>query len=66
MKGYDPTLIRDPTPYTVEMSKDQRYGELLKNSIESYPQRDKIVFIMKDMAWIEQAVAMGAVAKKLG
>ncbi len=36
-KGYDPTLIEDPAPYTVEISKYQKYGELLKSSIESYP-----------------------------
>ncbi|VVB94397.1 Uncharacterised protein [uncultured archaeon] len=60
MKGYDPTMIEDSAPYTVEISKYAKYGELLKNSVESYPMRDKIVFIMKDMAWVEQALAMGA------
>ncbi len=62
-KGYDPTLIEDPTPYTVEMSKGQKYGELLKNSVESYPLRDKIVLVMRDMLWVEQALAMGATLK---
>jgi hypothetical protein len=60
MKGYDPTLIEDPAPFTVEISRYQKYGELLKNSVESYPLRDRIVLVMKDMAWVEQAVAMGA------
>ncbi len=59
-KGYDPTIMEDPAPYTVEISKGQKYGELLKNSVDSYPLRDKIVFIMKDMVWVEQAIAMGA------
>lgn len=63
MKGYDPTLIEDPAPFTVEISRYQKYGELLKNSVESYPLRDKIVLVMKDMVWVEQAVAMGAVVK---
>jgi hypothetical protein len=62
-KGYDPTIIEDPTPYTVEISKSQKHGELLKNSVESYPLRDKMVFIMKDMVWVEQALEMGAVLK---
>lgn len=61
--GYDPTLIEDPAPYTVEISKNQKHGELLKNSVESYPLRDKIIFVMKDMVWVEQALAMGAVMK---
>jgi hypothetical protein len=59
-KGYDPTLIEDPTHYTVEIGKSQKHGELLKNSVESYPLRDKIVLIMKDMVWVEQALEMGA------
>jgi hypothetical protein len=62
-KGYDPTLIEDPAPFTVEISRYQKYGELLKNSIESYPLRDKMVLVMKDMAWVEQAVEMGAVVR---
>jgi hypothetical protein len=59
-KGYDPTLIEDPAPYTVEISKYTKYGELLKNSVESYPLWDKIVLVMKDLAWVEQVLAMGA------
>lgn len=59
-KGFDPNIIEDPAPYTVEINKYQKYGELLKNSIESYPMRDKMVLVMKDMVWVEQALAMGA------
>ncbi len=62
VKGYDPTIIDDPAPYTVEIGKYQKYGELLKNSVDNYyPLREKIVFVMKDMACVEQALAMGAV-----
>jgi len=60
-KGYDPHLIEDPAPFTVEISR--YHGELLKNSVESYPLRDKIVLVMKDLAWVEQAVAIGAVVR---
>jgi hypothetical protein len=60
-KGYDSTIIEDPVPYTVKIGKHQKYGELFKNSVDNYPIREKIVFVMKDMAWIEQALAMGAV-----
>jgi len=59
-KGFDPNIIEDPDSYTVEISKYQKYGELLKNSIESYPLRDKVVLVMKDMVWVEQAIEMGA------
>jgi hypothetical protein len=59
-KGFDPNIIEDAAPYTVEIGKFQKYGELLKNSIESYPLRDKIVLVMKDIVWVEQALVMGA------
>jgi hypothetical protein len=62
-KGFDPNIIEDPAPYTAETGKYQKYNELLKNSVESYPLRDKIVFIMKDMVWVEQALVMGAIRK---
>jgi len=62
-KGFDPNTIEDAAPYTVEIGKYQNYGELLKNSIESYPLRDKIVLIMKDLVWVEHAVKMGAIIK---
>jgi len=61
MKGYDPNIIDDPAHYTVEIYKYQKYGELLKNSVDNYPLREKIVFVMKDMACVEQVLAMGAV-----
>jgi hypothetical protein len=33
----------------VEISRYQKHGELLKNSVENYPLRDKIVLVLKDM-----------------
>ena len=62
-KGYDPTLIENPEPFTVEISRYQKYDELIKNSVKSYPLRDKTMLVMKDMARVEQAVAMGAVIR---
>jgi hypothetical protein len=59
-KGFDPNIIEDAAPFTVEIGKYQNYGELLKNSVESYPLRDKIVLVMKDMVWVEQALVMAA------
>ena len=59
-KGFDPNIIEDAAPYTVEIGNYQNYGELLKNSVESYRLRDKIVLVMKDMVWVEHALVMGA------
>jgi hypothetical protein len=47
--GFDPNIIEDAAPFTLEIGKYHNYGELLKNSIESYPLRDKVVLVMKDM-----------------
>ena len=58
--GFDPNIIEDATPFTVEIGKYQNYSELLKNSVESYPLRDKVVLVMKDLVWVEQALVMGA------
>ncbi len=58
-KGYDPTVIEDPAPFTVEIGKYQKYGELLKNSVENYLLRDMVALVMKDMAWVEQAGLWG-------
>ncbi len=62
-KGYDPNLIEDSAPYTIEISRYQKYDELLKNSVENYPVRDKMVLVLKDRAWVEQALATGAVRR---
>src|SRR3990170_7352270 len=42
-KGFDPNIIEDAAPFMVEIGKFQNYGEFLKNSVESYPLRDKVV-----------------------
>ncbi len=64
-KGYDPIPIEYPALFTVEIGRYQKYSELLKNSVESYRLRDKILLIMKDIAWVEQALEMGAVVRAL-
>ncbi len=65
-KGFDPNIIEDAASFTVEIGKYQKYGVLLKNSVESYPLRDKILLVMKDMVWVEQALTMGAKKRSFG
>ena len=60
MKGFDLNIIEDPSPYTVYIGKYQKYGDIIKNSIDSYALRDMIVFVMKDKVCVEKALAMGA------
>lgn len=58
--GYDPIVVEDVTPYTVEVGRYERYGELLKNSVDSHLTGDKMILIMKDAASVEQALINGA------
>ncbi len=58
--GNDHALIEDPAPFTVAINR-YRSITLLKNPVESYPIRDNACD--KDIAWVEQAAAMGAVVK---
>ena len=60
---FDPVIVDDITPYIVEVGGHEQYGEILKNSVENYQKGDKVIFTMKDMASVEQAVINGA--KKL-
>jgi hypothetical protein len=59
-KGYDSNIIEDVALYIVEIGNYQNYGELLMNSIESYSLRDKMVFIMRDLVCVEQAIEIDA------
>jgi hypothetical protein len=45
------------------MGMYRKQGGLRRNPVESYPLRDKIVLVMKDIVWVEQAAAMGAVVR---
>lgn len=42
-KGYDPTLIEDPAPFTMEISRYQKYGEMLNNSVGSFPKHHRFI-----------------------
>ena len=58
--GYDPIVIEDATPYTVEVNRYEKYGELLRNAVENHLSGDRMILVMKDMASVEQAVIYGA------
>jgi hypothetical protein len=58
--GYDPTVIEDATPYMVEVNRYEKYGDLLRNTVDNYPKGDRMILIMKDEASVEQALMNGA------
>ncbi|MCW3141605.1 MAG: hypothetical protein N2V72_05445 [Methanophagales archaeon] len=58
--GFDVTLIKDSSIYTVRISKYNKYKPILKNSIESYERGRDRIFIMKDLTSVNDAIKEGA------
>jgi len=59
-KGFETTLIEDTSEYTVKIDRFKKYAPILKNSIDSTEGEKERVFIMKDLASVEEAIAKGA------
>jgi hypothetical protein len=59
-KGFETTLIEDTSDYTVKIDRFKKYAPILKNSIDSTEREKERVFIMKDLASVEEAIAKGA------
>lgn len=58
--GFDIQIIEDPTDFMVKIGKDKKYGAILRNSIDYREMKDARIFVMKDMASVEEAVSLGA------
>jgi len=58
--GFDVYLIENPADFMVIIGKDKKYADILKNSVDFRETRDARIFIMKDMAAVEEAVSLGA------
>jgi len=59
-KGFEISLIEDTSEYTVKIDRFKKYAPILKNSIDSTEKEKERVFIMKDLASVEEAIAKGA------
>ena len=59
-KGFETTLIEDTSDYTVKIDRFKKYAPILRNSIDSTEGEKERVFIMKDLASVEEAIAKGA------
>lgn len=59
-KGFEPIPIEDTTAYTVKMDRFKKHAPILKNSIHSEDRGKERIFIMKDLAAVEEAIAKGA------
>jgi hypothetical protein len=58
--GFDYDLVEDFKGYVVELSKTTKYAPILKNSVAFKETANERIFLMKDLAAVEEAVSLGA------
>jgi hypothetical protein len=58
--GFDVYLIEDSAGFMVKISRDKKYAGILRNSVDFKETMDTRIFIMKDMAAVEEAISLGA------
>jgi len=58
--GFDYDLVEDLKGYIVQLPKSARYAQILKNSVAFKETANERLFVMKDLAAVEEAVGLGA------
>ena len=58
--GFDYDLVEDLQGFVVKLSKFSKYAQILKNSVVTKETPNGRVFLMKDLASVEEAVSLGA------
>lgn len=58
--GFDYDLVEDVKGYLVQLPKSARYAQILKNSVAHEENDHERIFLMKDLAAVEEAVSEGA------
>jgi len=58
--GFDYDLVEDLQGYAVKLPKFAKYAQILKNSVASKETANERIFLMKDLAAVEEAVGLGA------
>ena len=58
--GFDYDLVEDLHGYVVKLSKFSKYAQILKNSVVTKETPNERIFLMKDLASVEEAVSLGA------
>jgi hypothetical protein len=56
--GYD--LVEDLKGYVVKLPKFAKYAQILKNSVATKETATERIFLIKDLAAVEEAVSLGA------
>ena len=58
--GFDYDLVEDLQGYVVQLPKNVKYAQILKNSVAFKETACERIFLMKDLAAVEEAVSLGA------
>ena len=58
--GFDYDLVEDLKGYLVQLPKSAKYAQILKNSVAFKETSNERIFLMKDLAAVEEAVGLGA------
>lgn len=58
--GFDYDLVEDLMGYVVQLPKSAKYAHVLKNSVAFKETANERIFLMKDLAAVEEAVGLGA------
>jgi len=59
-KGFEIALIENARGYVVKLGRYSRYAPLLKNSVAHIETPEWRIFLMKDLAAVEEALRLGA------
>ena len=58
--GFDYDLVEDLKGYVVQLPKSAKYAQILMNSVAYKETVNERLFLMKDLAAVEEAVSLGA------
>jgi hypothetical protein len=58
--GFDYDLVEDLLGYVVQLPKHAKYAQILKNSVSFKEAANERLFLMKDLAAVEEAMGLGA------
>jgi hypothetical protein len=58
--GFDYDLVEDMKGYVVQIPKSAKYAQILRNSVAFKETANERIFLMKDLAAVEEAIRQGA------
>ena len=58
--GFDYDLVEDLQSYVVKLPRFAKYAQILKNSVATKEMATERIFLMKDLAAVQEAINLGA------